>query len=92
MDAGDSKQALDLLVAARDAGFDVSLVTVGSCRIEVRAPVAAPSADDAAPRDPREAIYQKFGGEFFRRAVGGGRSSEPSVPGADLQPAIEVDQ
>lgn len=91
--SGDAAQALELLVAAKAAGFELSTVTVGGCRIELREPPpAAQSRDDdqPQPRDPRDAIYQRYGGELYRRAMQGGAAgaSPVAVPGADLQPAI----
>ncbi|HEY0194869.1 MAG TPA: hypothetical protein VGC42_27340 [Kofleriaceae bacterium] len=93
--SGDADQALGLLVAARAAGFEIAHVTVGNCRIELRTSPAALAPQDESPqRDPREMIYQQYGGELYRRAVSGASSTStntPAVPGADLQPAIEVD-
>lgn len=83
---GDAKEAWSLIALARDAGVDVASVSVGSCRVELRQS-AVPSGDRPAQRDPRQAIYEQFGGEAFRRMTG--RAAADAVPGEDYQPALE---
>src|SRR5262245_413027 len=86
---GDAKEAWHLIANARAAGIDLASVTVGGCRIELRAPVVARGADDEV-QSPRDAIYERFGGEMYRRMQG--RPGTPAVKGEEYQPALEVEQ
>lgn len=67
--SGDAAQAARFLTWARKNGHDVSCVSVGTCRVELRQPVAKPVDRKEPQRDMPEAIYARFGGEVYREAV-----------------------
>ncbi len=86
--AGDAAACVGILAWAQKAGLEVAAVTVGTCRVELRAPAPAPVAarddrDDPAEETARhqEAIYRKFGGPVFEHATS-------DIPPGELQPAI----
>lgn len=87
---GDAKEVWNLIANARAAGIDVSSVSVGTCRVELRAPATGAPAP-SEQRDPRQAIYEAFGGDAYRRMVGGQPSGPAAVPGEEFQPALEVE-
>lgn len=78
---GDARQVIGILAWARDAGLEMSTVTVGSCRVELhRRPSAEPSQRPTA--DDRSSIYGQFGGPALAHIV------ESEVPGEEMQPVI----
>lgn len=86
---GDAAQVRCLLDWARANRVELSVVSVGSCRVEVREAVVARSGDEAVTKSSREAIYEQFGGEAYRRMTGV-KPGPAAVPGEDYQPALEV--
>lgn len=86
---GDAAQVRCLLDWARANRVELTSVSVGSCRVEVREAIAARTGDDAPAKSPREAIYEQFGGEAYRRMTGS-KPGPAAVPGEDYQPALEV--
>lgn len=87
---GDAASLVGILSWAQSAGLEVAAVTVGTCRVELRAPAppVVASADQGEPEDGaarhREAIYRHFGGPVFEHVTSG-------IPPGELQPAIGRD-
>lgn len=81
---GDAADVLRVLEWARANGIELSSVKAGNCAVTLT-PAARAGAEDR-PVDPRDAIYQRFGGQMLKDAMrafdGGG------VPKSELQPAI----
>lgn len=85
---GDAKEALNLILNLRAAGAVPTTITVGTVTVELQS--TAPTAGRPVERDARQAIYQQFGGEAYRRMMG--TRGADAVPGEDFQPALETEQ
>jgi hypothetical protein len=78
--SGDALALVGILAWAKDAGLEVSAVTVGACHVELqRAPSAAPARKDEEPV-ARPGIYDQFGGPALQYVS--------EIPAGELQPAI----
>jgi hypothetical protein len=87
---GDAKQVKELLAWAKTEGVDMQSVSVGNCRVELRQAVAPAPTDRPAFKDPRQAIYEQFGGEAYKRMTGA--VPDTGVRGEDWQPALGNEQ
>ena len=85
---GDAAQVRALLAWAREVGVDLESVSVGTCSVSVRQRAGA-VPERAEGQDPRQAIYEQFGGEAYRRMMGS-RVGGDAVPGEEMQPALEM--
>lgn len=91
---GDAREALHVIERLQKTGIDVSSVSVGNCRIELRQAARAATREDAAAVQPTplEQMYEQFGGELYRRTRGTtGRPVPQTVAGEEYQPAIETE-
>lgn len=86
---GDAAQVRALLAWARSEGVEMQSVSVGTCRVELRQAVA-PTGDRPVQRDPRQAIYEQFGGEAYKRMTG--QVPDTGVRGEEWEPALGNEQ
>lgn len=80
---GDAASAVGILAWARDAGFDIAVITVGNVHVELhRASARGGDADDQdTDRAHRESLYDRFGGPALAAVVS-------EIPAGELQPVI----
>lgn len=86
---GDAAQVRALLAWARSEGVEMSSVSVGNCRVELRSAQVAPAGERAAARDPRTAMYEQFGGAMYRHLTG--QAPDTGVRGEEYEPALGVE-
>jgi hypothetical protein len=87
---GDAAQVRALLAWAKSECVEMTSVSVGNCRVELRQAVTPAPTDRPAFKDPRQAIYEQFGGEAYKRMTGA--VPDTGVRGEDWQPALGNEQ